>query len=70
MIDLLTCEEYTNYLAYGEPVSEDTASRYQTEQHENDSHLEGLDWISTLESTTYPGMTFGYITAPCMYTAV
>ena len=37
MIDLLTCEEYTNYLAYGEPVSVDTASRYQTEQHEDEN---------------------------------
>ena len=56
----LTHEEYTNYLAFGEPILPNLYT-------DNDSLSE---WISTLDSTTYPGMTFGYSVAPCMSTAV
>jgi len=48
-------EEFSHLLAYGTPMSTITQSYYQEEYD--------LDWISTLDSTTYPGMTFGYLTA-------
>ena len=74
MIEQLTQEEYSNLLAYGDPVSTDTELAAVTDQTENDSH--GARWISTLESTTFPDMTFGYhepvriATLTCMSTAV
>ena len=74
MIEQLTQEEYSNLLAYGEPVSRDTELTAVTDQTENDSH--GRRWISTLESTTFPDMTFGYhepvtnAALTCMSTAV
>ena len=56
----LTHEEYCHHLAYGDPMSNDA---YSPNEHD-------LDWISTLDSTTYPGLTFGYSVAPYMYTAL
>ena len=78
MIEQLTQEEYSNLLAYGEPVSTDTvvagiATNIATN---NDNDSQEREWISTLESTTFPGLTFGYhepvriATLTCMSTAV
>ena len=58
-IEQLTLEEYTNLLAYGDPVTSAAIESLST-YHDNDSQTE-LTWISTLESTTFPVMTFGYI---------
>lgn len=74
MIEQLTEEEYSNLLAYGEPVSADTVAACFAAQNAIDSQERG--WISTLESTTFPDMTFGYQepvridTSTCMSTAV
>ena len=62
MIETLNEEEFCAFLAYGDPVS--------LEYTENHSHLHELDWISTLASTTYPGMTFGYKDVHYMSTVV
>lgn len=48
-------EEYSSLLAYGAPTCTLVQQYYQEEYD--------LDWISILDSTTYPGMTFGYLTA-------
>ena len=64
-IEKLNQEEYCHLLSYGEPKSTDLYDLFDLD--ENDSQLE---WISTLDSTTYPGLTFGYNVAPCMYTVV
>ena len=51
MIEQLSAIEYSHLLAYGEPCTID----------DSHSHKDGnVSWISTLESTTYPDMTFGY----------
>ena len=51
MIDQMSAIEYSHLLAYGEPCTiEDSI------QPDGDA-----SWISTLESTTYPDLTFGYI---------
>ena len=52
MIEQLDQHEYCHLLAYGEPTST-VVQTYHKEEHDQ-------DWISTLESTTYPDMTFGY----------
>jgi len=73
MIEQLTQEEYSNLLAYGDPVSADTVVQYQTGQTGDDLMEQ---WISTLDSTTFPDLTFGYqelvrsATLTCMSTAV
>ena len=46
-IESLSHEEYSHLLAYGEP--------YDHDFQPNES-----SWIPTLESTTYPDLTFGY----------
>ena len=74
-IEQLTQQEYTHYLAYGEPVLQNTLPSYDNHQYEYDSQ-ENTVWISTLDSMTYPGMTFGYnetvrsVTPLCISTAV
>lgn len=74
MIEQLTEEEYSNLLAYGDPVAGDACFFAGTDQTENDSH--SPRWISTLVSTTFPDMTFGYsetvsiVTPLCISTAV
>ena len=74
MIEQLTEEEYSNLLAYGDPVAGDTELAAEAHQTDNDSQEHY--WISTLVSTTYPGMTFGYnetvsvVTPLCISTAV
>ena len=50
-IEQLNAEEYSSLLAFGDPVS---MNAYQFDEEDE------LQWISTLDSTTYPGMTFGY----------
>ena len=52
-IEKLNEEEYTALLAYGTPTCTVVQSYYKEEYDQ--------DWISTLDSTTYPGMTFGYL---------
>ena len=72
----LTQEEYTNYLAFGEPKRTDYEDMLKNEHlhlydlDASDNLASTNDWISTLDSTTFPGMTFGYNVAPCMSTAV
>ena len=64
MLESLTLEEFNAYLAYGEPlVALDTAPLKLDKYDDNDSHLLEASWISTLDSTTYPGLTFGYFDA-------
>ena len=66
MIEQLNEHEYSHLLAFGEPMTNEATSClfdvYRTEPLLN---LDGDEsaWISTLESTTYPGMTYGYIDA-------
>ena len=65
MIEQLTQEEYCHLLSYGDPVTNDIASSL-LDEYNNVSHFHkdgDASWISTLESTTYPDMTFGYIDA-------
>ena len=52
-------------LAYGDPKRTDEVASTDVDQYLNDPFTTDGDasWISTLESTTYPGMTFGYIDA-------
>ena len=60
-IEALNQEEYCHLLSYGDPILTDLdESSYDTahDDFEIDSQL--TKWISTLESTTYPGWTFGY----------
>ena len=68
-IEKFTEEEYHAFLAYGDPIGEPD----HTDLYDPFS-LDNLDskqaWISTLDSTTYPGMTFGYRVAPYMYTSL
>ena len=64
MIDQLTQEEYSHFLAYGEPKRTDKIASIPVDVYDNHSHFHSdgdASWISTLESTTYPDMTFGYI---------
>ena len=51
MIEQMSAIEYSHLLAYGEPCTIDDSI-----QPDGDA-----SWISTLESTTYPDLTFGYI---------
>jgi len=53
MIDQLDAQEYSSFLAYGE-----TCDSVFPTQLINQFDCE---WISTLESTTYPDMTYGDI---------
>ena len=62
-IEELNQEEYCNFLSYGDPkITEEVASSLIDEYCFGSSTTEGdaSAWISTLESTTYPGLTFGY----------
>lgn len=63
-------EEYSHFLSYGEPFSEPDRTHLLYDPCDPDNLDQKPDWISTLDSTTYPGMTFGYITAPYMYTSL
>ena len=50
MIEQMSAIEYSHLLAYGDPCTID--NQLQTDGD--------ASWICTLESTTYPDMTFGY----------
>ena len=68
MIERLTEEEFHAFLAYGDPKSNEQIAYDQAHDYdETGSHSE---WISTLASTTYPTMTFGYNDVPYMSTAL
>ena len=62
MIESMTQEEYCHLLSYGDPKRADEIASIPVDGY----HYELLrtdgdeSWISTLESTTYPGLTFGY----------
>ena len=64
MIEQLSTEEYSHFLAYGEPcVKEAEEIPFELDQVQYDPSTDNhgsVQWISTLESTTYPDMTFGY----------
>ena len=78
-IEQLDQEEYCHLLSYGDPIDEPGRSNLT---QSCDGYCNGMDdelssvnsnspsWISTLASTTYPGMTFGYTDAPYMYTSL
>ena len=66
MIEQLTQEEYCHFLSYGDPKRTDEVASSLLDEYDinSQSHTDGnASWISTLESTTYPSMTFGYIDA-------
>ena len=72
-IESLNQQEYSHFLSYGEPKRTDVLGDVSTNTYDLDALDEDqqqLEWISTLDSTTYPGMTFGYFVAPYMYTVV
>ncbi len=58
-IEEFSIEEYTNFLSYGDPAHYVDIPSFSDQ--DNDSNSQEATWISTLDSTTYPGMTFGYI---------
>ena len=74
MTEHLSTEEYCHFLSYGDPqitnLPKDLEEIVNEWAHDlYDNHTQSAKdaashWISTLESTTYPGMTFGYLTAP------
>ena len=80
MIEHLSTEEYSHFLAYGEPVATSLSteckailSKWDHDLYSSATNCKDTDdkvWISTLESTTYPGLTFGYKDVPYMYTVV
>ena len=55
MIEKLNEEEYASLLAYGDPTCTVVQSYYKDEYD--------WEWIGSLDSTTYPGLTFGYFDA-------
>ena len=72
-IENLSTEEYSHFLAYGEPcVKEAEEIPYDWDNFNYDSSDKNcsVQWISTLDSTTYPDMTFGYHELHCMSTVV
>ena len=75
-IEKLDQHEYCHLLSYGDPDCPDN-SEYAKSASIDMYDLDDLDendfqaeWISTLDSTTYLGMTFGYSVAPYMYTSL
>ena len=75
-IEQFTHEEYCHFLSYGDPKSPEAKENAYDRALDTynlfdlDNLDQELDWISTLDSTTYPGMTFGYSVAPYMYTSL
>ena len=78
-IEQLTQEEYCHQLSYGDPISAECEGMYtivdtinsvlmDTDTIDHDS--QETTWISTLDSTTFPSMTFGYFDAPYVSTLV
>ena len=64
-IEKLTHEEYCHLLSFGDPNDNNLYDLPDLDNLDQE-----LDWISTLDSTTYAGMTFGYSVVPCMSTQV
>ena len=63
MIESMTHEEYCHLLSYGDPKRTDEIASIPVDVYDNVSqfHKDGdASWICTLDSTTYPDMTFGY----------
>ena len=60
MLEKLTNEEYSNLLSYGDPVQKEIVNDSAHVISDTDNNSQELIWISTLDSTTYPDMTFGY----------
>ena len=71
-IEALTQQEYCHLLSYGDAMYMNPEENAYDQAHtcKDDNNSQGLDWISTLDSTTYPSMQFGYINAPYMSTVV
>ena len=71
-IESLTQQEYCHLLSYGDAVCSNYAENAYDLAHtcQDDKDSQGLDWISTLDSTTYPSMQFGYFDVPYMSTVV
>ena len=66
MIESLTHEEYCHLLSYGDPMTQEETNGLSSDYDlDLDIHSrsdgDASTWIFTLESTTYPDMTFGYI---------
>ena len=64
MIETMTQEEYCHFLSYGDPKRTDDIASIPVDGYSYEPFitLDGdASWICTLESTTYPDMTFGYI---------
>ncbi len=76
MIEQLDAIEYSHLLAFGDgPERTRLLDDRYTDVYDafdllSQDDSDELEWISTLDSTTFPGMTFGYIAAPCMSTVV
>ena len=72
MIESMTHEEYCHLLSYGDPKRTDEIASIPVDVYDTD-HLLNMDlddWICTLDSTTYAGLTFGYNERPYMYTSL
>ena len=72
-IETLDQQEYSHFLSYGDPkrtevLGDVTSNTYDLDALDEDQPQ--LEWISTLDSMTYPGLTFGYLDTPYMYTVL
>lgn len=69
MIEQLDAIEYSHLLAFGDGterthlIDDRYTEVYDTSDQMNGDDSDTLEWISTLDSTTYPDMTFGYFQA-------
>ena len=65
MLESLTHEEYCHLLSYGDPMTQEEVNVFSSYDIDTNIHSrtdgDSSAWISTLESTTYPDLTFGYI---------
>ena len=66
MIEQLDAMEYSHLLAFGDGtkkthlIDDRYTDVYDTSDQMTEDDSDKLEWIFTLDSTTYPGMTFGY----------
>ena len=72
-IEKLDNEEFSHFLSYGDPkrtvlLGDEDINTYDLDAFDEDQRQ--LEWISTLDSMTYPGLTFGYLDTPYMYTVL
>ena len=69
MIEQLDAIEYSHLLAFGDGterthlIDDRYTDVYDTSDQMTGDDSDELEWISTLDSTTYPDMTFGYFQA-------